>query len=69
MMQSRRPWPAVVLAVVSLAAAAAPAVAADAPGAPGDVATWTEGDKDGIGAATSPVLVTVPSSMLKSSWI
>ena len=27
--------------------------AADAPGAPGDVATWTEGDKDGTGTATS----------------
>ena len=53
MMQSRRPWPAVALAVVSLAAAATPAVAADAPGAPGAVATWTEGDKDGIGSATS----------------
>jgi glucoamylase len=53
MMQRRRPWPAVALAVVSLAATAAPAVAADAPGAPGTVATWTEGDKDGIGSATS----------------
>jgi glucoamylase len=53
MMQSRRPWPAVALAVVSLAAAAAPAVAADAPGAPGAIATWTEGDKDGIGSATN----------------
>ena len=28
-------------------------LAADAPGAPGSVATWTEGDKDGIGSATS----------------
>jgi glucoamylase len=52
MLHVRRPWPAVALAVASLAAAS-PAVAADAPGAPGDVATWTEGDKDGIGAATS----------------
>ena len=48
----RRPWPAVALAVVSLAAAA-PAVAADAPGAPGAVANWADGDKDGIGSATS----------------
>jgi glucoamylase len=53
MLHRRRPWPAVALAVVSLAAAAAPAVAADAPGAPGAVATWTEGDKDGIGSSTS----------------
>ena len=53
MLHVRRPWPAVALAAVSLAAAAAPAVAADAPGAPGEVATWTEGDKDGIGSATS----------------
>ena len=53
MLHRRRPWPAISLVVVSLAYAAAPAVAADAPGAPGDVATWTEGDKDGIGSATS----------------
>ena len=52
MLHRRRPWPAIALVVVSLAYAAAPAVAADAPGAPGDVATWTEGDKDGIGSAT-----------------
>ena len=53
MLHVRCPWPAVALAVVSFAAAASPAAAADAPGAPGDVATWTEGDKDGIGTATS----------------
>ena len=54
MLHVRRPWPAVVLAVVSLAAAASPAAAADAPGAPGEVATWTEGDKDGIGSRDEP---------------
>ena len=42
------------LAVCSLALLALPgaARAADAPGAPGAVATWTEGDKDGMGTAT-----------------
>jgi glucoamylase len=44
-------WPALALVVCCLAVAS-PALAADAPGAPGDVATWTEGDKDGIGTAT-----------------
>ena len=41
-------------AACSLALLAVPgaARAADAPGAPGDLATWTEGDKDGIGTAT-----------------
>ena len=61
-MLHRRPWPAVALAVVSLAVAAQPAGAADAPGAPGAVATWTEGDKDGIASATdlrSRVLLTL----------
>jgi glucoamylase len=46
------------IAVVGASALALLAVpgaarAADAPGAPGDVATWTEGDKDGMGTATS----------------
>jgi glucoamylase len=53
MMLVRCPWPALALAVLSLALAAAPAPAADAPGAPGSVATWAEGDKDGIGSSTS----------------
>src|SRR6188508_1224347 len=52
MLHRRRGWPAIVLALSCLAAAP-PALAADAPGAPGAVATWTEGDKDGIGSATS----------------
>ncbi len=44
-----------LLAVAALALLAVPgaARAADAPGAPGDVATWTEGDKDGVGTATA----------------
>ena len=42
------------LAVALATAPAGVAAAADAPGAPGAVATWTEGDKDGIGAATGP---------------
>ena len=43
-----------LLAVAALALLAVPgaARAADAPGAPGAVATWTEGDKDGMGTAT-----------------
>ena len=43
-----------VLGACALALLAVPgaARAADAPGAPGDVATWTEGDKDGMGTAT-----------------
>src|SRR3954451_15242448 len=41
-----------MLAVAALLALPAAARAADAPGAPGDVATWTEGDKDGMGTAT-----------------
>jgi glucoamylase len=40
------------LAALVLLAVPGAARAADAPGAPGAVATWTEGDKDGIGAAT-----------------
>ena len=41
------------LAVCAFALLALPgaARAADAPGAPGEVATWTEGDKDGMGTA------------------
>ena len=44
-----------VLAACALALLAVPgaARAADAPGAPGELATWTEGDKDGMGTATS----------------
>ena len=54
-------WPGTVgfsfrcfLAVCAFALLALPgaARAADAPGAPGAVATWTEGDKDGVGTAT-----------------
>ena len=45
-----------ILAVACCAAALlvvpGAARAADAPGAPGEVATWTEGDKDGMGTAT-----------------
>ena len=43
-----------VLGACALALLAVPgaARAADAPGAPGALATWTEGDKDGIGTAT-----------------
>lgn len=51
-MSIRRRWPAIALVVSCLAVPAAPAAAGDAPGAPGDVANWTEGDKDGIGTAT-----------------
>ena len=42
------------LAVAAFALLALPgaARAADAPGAPGAVATWTEGDKHGMGTAT-----------------
>jgi glucoamylase len=43
----------VALAVATLLALPPAAQAADAPGAPGDVATWTTGDKDGVGTATS----------------
>ena len=53
--------PALVIAAVAAAAMLAPAVPAfaaprpltDAPGAPGAAATWTTGDKEGLG--TSPV--------------
>jgi glucoamylase len=38
--------------LVALLAGPTAAHGADAPGAPGEVATWTEGDKDGIGTAT-----------------
>ena len=43
------------LGAFALALLAVPgaARAADAPGAPGDLATWTEGDKDGMGTSTS----------------
>ena len=44
----------VMLALAALLAVPARAIAADAPGAPGDIATWTEGDKDGIGVAARP---------------
>ena len=37
---------------VALLAVPGAARAADAPGAPDEVATWTEGDKDGMGTAT-----------------
>ena len=40
----------VLLVAVSLLCAA-PAVAAEAPGAPGAIANWTPGDKDGFGTA------------------
>jgi glucoamylase len=40
---------ALALALLAVPGAAR---AADAPGAPGDLATWTEGDKDGMGTAT-----------------
>jgi glucoamylase len=36
-----------------LAAAAALALAGPAPGAPGEAARWTDGDKDGFGTATA----------------
>ena len=48
----RRAALAVAVAALLSASGAAAARAADAPGAPGAVATWTEGDKDGIGTAT-----------------
>jgi hypothetical protein len=40
-----------ILLVAAWALCAAPAVAAEAPGAPGAVANWTAGDKDGFGTA------------------
>ena len=43
---------ALAACAVALLAAPVAARAADAPGAPGEVATWTEGDKDGMGTAT-----------------
>jgi glucoamylase len=43
---------AVAACAGALLAVPGAARAADAPGAPGAVATWTEGDKDGIGTAT-----------------
>ena len=45
---------AVVLALAALLTAPAAAAAADAPGAPGQVATWTDGDKDGVVSAAGP---------------
>jgi glucoamylase len=41
----------ILVAVAASLAAAAPAVAAEAPGAPGAVANWTPGNKDGFGTA------------------
>src|ERR1700754_3358066 len=41
----------ILVAVAASLLGAAPAVAADAPGAPGAVANWTPGDKDGFGTA------------------
>ncbi len=40
-----------ILAVTLALLCAAPANAAEAPGAPGAVANWTDGDKDGFGSA------------------
>jgi glucoamylase len=40
-----------ILAVMLALLCAAPATAAEAPGAPGAVANWTAGDKDGFGSA------------------
>ena len=48
----RRATLAVAVAALLSASGAAAARAADAAGAPGAVATWTEGDKDGVGTAT-----------------
>src|SRR5690349_4367238 len=44
---------ATALAVAAVLLAPAAARAADAPGAPGDVATWTPGDKEGVATATT----------------
>ena len=55
------------LAAVTLLAVPGAARAADAPGAPGAIATWTEGDKDGIGPATgtsSPAWLTIDDGEL-----
>jgi glucoamylase len=41
----------ILVAVAASLAAATPAVAAEAPGAPGAVANWTPGNKDGFGTA------------------
>src|SRR4051794_39312876 len=41
----------ILVAVAAALLGAAPAVAADAPGAPGAVANWTPGNKDGFGTA------------------
>src|SRR3954465_2156446 len=46
----RRARPALLAARLA-AAVATPAAAAEAPGAPGAVANWTPGDKDGFGTA------------------
>ena len=43
---------AVACCAAALLAVPVAARAADSPGAPGEVATWTEGDKDGMGMAT-----------------
>ena len=45
---------AVACCATALLAVPGAARAADAPGAPGSVATWTEGDKDGIGQRDGP---------------
>ena len=44
---------ALVAALLGLTARTAEAAAADAPGAPGATATWTTGDKEGIGTSRS----------------
>jgi glucoamylase len=57
----------VALVLVALLGAPAAARGADAPGAPGQVATWTEGDKDGIGSAAgtaSKVWLTLDDGVL-----
>src|SRR3954447_19884869 len=41
----------ILVAMAASLGAAAPAVAAEAPGAPGAVANWTPGNKDGFGTA------------------
>jgi glucoamylase len=41
----------ILVAVAASLAAAAPAMAAEAPGAPGAIANWTPGNKDGFGTA------------------
>ena len=50
---SSRRLAAFAACALALLAVPGAARAADAPGAPGELATWTEGDKDGMGTATS----------------